>query len=187
MKRTRKKQDGNVQYIENLNLRNVTYCKRKRGFIKKAMELSILCGQQISLMIYDSRKNKLVTYNTDDFSHQKALEINLRHLAEKNKKMESYTDKDYNHFVVNQSIEDTNNPFLIFNVENCRKVQNDDCESSLMSKHTQQETPAFVQIDKQVPKQPEAKKTASIQDSAPDKIMIPPKLPLQQVEAQFEL
>jgi hypothetical protein len=121
MKRTRKKQDGNMKYIENLNLRNVTYCKRKRGFIKKAMELSILCGQKISLMIYDDRKNKLVTYNTENFTHQTALNIDRKHRAEKNKKLESYSDKDYNHFVVNQSIEEVNNPFLIFNIENCSK------------------------------------------------------------------
>ena len=52
-RRKRQKEDGTLQYIDNINLRNVTYCKRKRGFIKKAIEISILCGQQLSLLMYD--------------------------------------------------------------------------------------------------------------------------------------
>lgn len=42
--------------IENRVSRYVTYCKRKKGVIKKAMELSLLCGQEILLAVYDSSK-----------------------------------------------------------------------------------------------------------------------------------
>lgn len=48
-----KKQISECTPIENKALRNVTYCKRKRGLIKKAMELAMLCEQQISLVIFD--------------------------------------------------------------------------------------------------------------------------------------
>ena len=48
--------------IDNKTARKVTFCKRKKGLIKKAMELSILCGKDISLVIFDETKNKLVIY-----------------------------------------------------------------------------------------------------------------------------
>ena len=36
--------------------RTVTYSKRKRGIIKKAIELSRMCGQDIFMIIFDKNK-----------------------------------------------------------------------------------------------------------------------------------
>eukprot|EP00170_Pyropia_yezoensis_P002371 contig_9928_g2375 len=45
--------------------RQVTFTKRKNGLIKKAMELSVLCGCDISVVVFNG-KSKLFEYcNTD--------------------------------------------------------------------------------------------------------------------------
>ena len=43
----------------------VTFTKRKNGLMKKAMELSVLCGCEISLVIFNSN-GKLFQYSSTD-------------------------------------------------------------------------------------------------------------------------
>ena len=44
------------KFILNKSKRVVTYSKRKRGFLKKAIELSIMCDQHICITIFDKSK-----------------------------------------------------------------------------------------------------------------------------------
>jgi hypothetical protein len=46
----------------------VTFSKRKFGLIKKAYELSILCGCEVGLIIFSSN-NKLFQYASTDMDH----------------------------------------------------------------------------------------------------------------------
>ena len=63
-----KKKIDPYKFIANKMQRDVTYSKRKRGIIKKAIELSTMCGQDIFMIIFDKNKQKLVEYrSTKDF------------------------------------------------------------------------------------------------------------------------
>ena len=44
--------------IDDFNARKVTLCKRKKGLIKKAIELSMLCDQRIVILIQDRDKQR---------------------------------------------------------------------------------------------------------------------------------
>lgn len=45
-----------IKRIENDQARNVTLTRRRRGLIKKAMELSKLCDQHVYVVIFDKAK-----------------------------------------------------------------------------------------------------------------------------------
>ena len=55
-----------IQKINDKRLRNLTYYKRKKGLIKKAMELSLLCDIDIIVGIYQKHiaKNQLLMFCT---------------------------------------------------------------------------------------------------------------------------
>ena len=92
----RKKLDT-MDYIQNANSRNIAYNKRKKGLVKKAMELSKLCGINVNLVVFDEQKKRLMHYNsTDEFSIN-----NIENLLEQYKnndsknKYEKLTNLDY--------------------------------------------------------------------------------------------
>ena len=89
--------------ITNPNSQNVTYSKRKRGLIKKTIELSILCGQDIFMVIFDREKQRLVQYSSDaSFDHQIINQL-LDEQTRLQFKYDKFTNRDYNLFVTNQN------------------------------------------------------------------------------------
>ena len=67
----RKRLPDDLTYISDKKRRDVSYCKRKRGLIKKIIELSNLCHHDIYLCIFEKEKQKIVEYRTDvEFNHQ---------------------------------------------------------------------------------------------------------------------
>lgn len=54
--------------LDNKTERNITFWKRKRGLLKKAMELSMLCDKHVYVMIFDEQKQKGFEYKShEDF------------------------------------------------------------------------------------------------------------------------
>lgn len=60
----RKKID-NINFISDKNNRQNTFQKRKRGFLKKAIEFCNLCGLDIYILIHDKQKKKLIEFRSD--------------------------------------------------------------------------------------------------------------------------
>ena len=54
-----------IEKIENINNRNITFIKRAKGLLKKAMELSILCDQDVFMYVYDNKKKRVIHFNSD--------------------------------------------------------------------------------------------------------------------------
>ncbi|KAM3733133.1 hypothetical protein ACB098_11G112400 [Castanea mollissima] len=44
-----------IKRIENATNRQVTFCKRRNGLLKKAYELSVLCEAEVALIVFSSR------------------------------------------------------------------------------------------------------------------------------------
>ena len=66
-----KKKLESISLIMDKNSRNVTYCKRKRGLVKKAIELSKLCNQYVYMVIFDKDKQRMIEYNSNlDFDYR---------------------------------------------------------------------------------------------------------------------
>tara|TARA_B110000285_G_C14774711_1_gene445658 strand:+ start:171 stop:545 length:375 start_codon:yes stop_codon:yes gene_type:complete len=91
--------------IKNANRQNVTYSKRKRGLIKKTIELSILCGQDIFMVIFDREKQRLVQYSSSsEFDHNIINQL-LDEQTRLQFKYDQFTNESYNKFVQKQSDE----------------------------------------------------------------------------------
>lgn len=54
-----------IQTIDNDRARQITFSKRKSGLLKKAYELSVLCGCEVGLIIF-SANGKLFQYASTD-------------------------------------------------------------------------------------------------------------------------
>jgi hypothetical protein len=53
-----------IKRIENTTNRQVTFCKRRNGLLKKAYELSVLCDAEVALIVFSTR-GRLYEYSNN--------------------------------------------------------------------------------------------------------------------------
>ena len=57
-----------IRKIEKTAARQVTFSKRRRGLLKKAEELAVLCDVRVGLIVFSST-GKLYEYSSTRFAH----------------------------------------------------------------------------------------------------------------------
>ena len=57
-----------IKRIENTTNRQVTFCKRRNGLLKKAYELSVLCDAEVALIVFSTR-GRLYEYANNRYSY----------------------------------------------------------------------------------------------------------------------
>ncbi|KAK7258267.1 hypothetical protein RIF29_32853 [Crotalaria pallida] len=90
-----------IKRIENTTNRQVTFCKRRNGLLKKAYELSVLCDAEVALIVFSSR-GRLYEYSnnnirstidryrkacSDNSSTSTATEINAQYYQQESAKL----------------------------------------------------------------------------------------------------
>ena len=71
-----------IKKIEDRVAKEYAFAQRKRGLIKKTIELSILCDLDIALSVYDPEKNILIEYASEDFTHEKIKRLRQSKLSQ---------------------------------------------------------------------------------------------------------
>ncbi len=61
----RKKKVEKIKRIEDFKQRRVAFCKRKKGLLKKCIELSYLCDVSVFTLIYDKEFKRVIHYASD--------------------------------------------------------------------------------------------------------------------------
>ena len=84
-----------LQLIENVMSRNIAFCKRKRGFLKKAIELSSMCAQDIFIVIADKHRKRVIQFNSQDTFQIKEAYSALKEARSNKLSFEQFENKDY--------------------------------------------------------------------------------------------
>lgn len=87
-----------IEKISNDRIRQVTFYKRKRGLLKKAMELSLLCDVRVMLCIVD--KNEKVMIFSSETNINNFIQTYLTHPE---KAREVYNHPDYKEIFENEA------------------------------------------------------------------------------------
>ncbi|CAN1847286.1 Floral homeotic protein AGAMOUS [Linum perenne] len=89
-----------IKRIENTTNRQVTFCKRRNGLLKKAYELSVLCDAEVALIVFSSRgrlyeyANNSVKGTIDRYKKANSDSTNTGSVAEANAQFYQYYQQE---------------------------------------------------------------------------------------------
>jgi hypothetical protein len=87
-----------IEKISNERIRQVTFYKRKRGLLKKAMELSLLCDVKVMLCIVDKNEKVLIFSSETDVRN-----FAQRYMTHPENARELYNHPDYKEIFENDA------------------------------------------------------------------------------------
>ncbi|KAJ2671215.1 hypothetical protein GGI25_005580 [Coemansia spiralis] len=82
----------NIREIENSRQKTVTFARRRAGLIKKAHELSILCGVKVAIVMFDSKNASHVYSSSDTPEELFARYLNKQFLTNESRKRKDQGD-----------------------------------------------------------------------------------------------
>ena len=74
-----------IKKIEDKIAKEYAFAQRKRGLIKKTIELGVLCDQEMFLIIYDKDKNAMIEYSTENFTEESVKKLRSTKLSQHQK------------------------------------------------------------------------------------------------------
>ncbi|XP_065622357.1 agamous-like MADS-box protein AGL11 isoform X2 [Quercus suber] len=82
-----------IKRIENNTKRQVSFCKRRNGLLKKACELSVLCDAEVALLIFSSR-GRLYEYANNRYKNACLDSSETSSIAETNTQVNEYYQQE---------------------------------------------------------------------------------------------
>ena len=119
-----------MQKIQNKLNSQITYYKRKKGLIKKALELSVLCDVEVFLVIVD-KKNKLSITSTNN-SAKDFINCYFKNLDKLNIK-EEIGINDYKKMIGKNSRKKSNNTINFYKENDSNIKSNSDIDIPVMT------------------------------------------------------
>ena len=92
-----------IEKIESVKTRTTTLYKRRKGLIKKAMELSLLCDTEVFLAVVDKDREKISYFSTS----QNINDFFSNYLSKPINKCEIFGINDVSYSIIKNSIRDT--------------------------------------------------------------------------------
>ena len=74
--------------------RKVAFCKRRRGLLKKVIEMSTMCNKRIVMILFDPEKDKAIQFQSDESFKLSEAVATVDKLRKQNA-VEYYSNKDY--------------------------------------------------------------------------------------------